>query len=92
MLSKKPSSLPLSPHKKRSGRKEFSIKKPLQVALQGFSIKSLAMSYFRIDKSKLSLALSGFTSEFEMGSGGSHSLSSPGNLTCIYSPYAFSCE
>ena len=46
----------------------------------GFYIKSLAISYFHMDKSTLSSALSGFTSEFEMGSGGSRSLWSPSNL------------
>ena len=58
-------------------------KTPDQFLIQGFGIKSLAMTYFRIGRSTLSSARSGFTSEFEMGSGGSRSLSSPGNLTCI---------
>lgn len=38
------------------------------------------MTYFGMDKPTLSLALSGFTSEFEMGSGGTHLLKSPGNI------------
>ena len=37
------------------------------------------MTYFRMVKSTLSSALSSFTSEFGMGSGGSYSLLSPGN-------------
>ena len=36
------------------------------------------MTYFRMVKSTLSSALSSFTSEFGMGSGGSYSLLSPG--------------
>lgn len=36
------------------------------------------MSYFRMVNSTLSSALSSFTSEFGMGSGGSYSLLSPG--------------
>ena len=42
-------------------------------------IKSLAMTYFHMANATLSSALSSFTSEFGMGSGGSHSLWSPGN-------------
>ena len=37
------------------------------------------MTYFHMATATLSSALSGFTTEFEMGSGGSHSLWSPGN-------------
>lgn len=37
------------------------------------------MTYFHMANATLSSALSGFTSEFEKGSGGSHSLWSPGN-------------
>ncbi len=40
---------------------------------------NLAMTYFRMVEPTLSLALSSFTSEFGMGSGGSRSLLSPGN-------------
>lgn len=36
------------------------------------------MSYFHMGTPTLSSALSGFTSEFEMGSGGTRSLCSPG--------------
>ena len=42
-------------------------------------IKSLAMTYFHMANATLSSARSSFTSEFGMGSGGSHSLWSPGN-------------
>ena len=44
--------------------------------------KCLAMTYFRMVKTTLSLALSSFTSEFGMGSGGSRSLLSPGKSVC----------
>ena len=47
---------------------------------RGFRIKSLAVSYFHMGSPTLSSALSGFTSEFGMGSGGSHSLWPPGKL------------
>lgn len=40
----------------------------------GFGNKCLTVTYFRMEKTTLSSALSGFTSEFEMGSGGAHSL------------------
>ena len=40
---------------------------------------NLAMSYFHMGNPTLSSALIGFTSEFEMGSGGSQSLLSPEN-------------
>jgi hypothetical protein len=43
-----------------------------------FRIRSLAMTDFCMDKTTLSLALNGFTSEFGMGSGGAHLLWSPG--------------
>lgn len=43
-------------------------------------IKSLAMTYFHMANATLSSARSGFTSEFGKGSGGSHSLWSPGKL------------
>ena len=42
--------------------------------------KSLAVTYFHMGTPTLSSALNGFTSEFEMGSGGSHSLLPPGKL------------
>jgi len=48
-------------------------KKPLTKD-QGLAIKSLAVSYFHMGSPTLSSAQSGFTSEFGMGSGGSHSL------------------
>ena len=43
-------------------------------------IKSLAVTYFHMGNPTLSSALSSFTSEFGMGSGGSHSLWPPGKL------------
>ena len=45
----------------------------------GVSGLNLAMTYFRMVEPTLSSALSGFTSEFEMDSGGSRTLLSPGN-------------
>jgi hypothetical protein len=45
------------------------------------------MTYFRIGRSTLSSARSGFTSEFEKGSGGSRSPWSPGKLTGIASTF-----
>ena len=61
--------------------KEYkSIKKTLHDrVMKGLGIKNLAMSYFRMGTPTLSSALSVFTSEFEMESGGSHLLLSPGN-------------
>ena len=41
-------------------------------------VKSLAVTYFHMGTPTLSSALSSFTSEFEMGSGGSHLLMPPG--------------
>jgi hypothetical protein len=49
----------------------------------GFKNKSLAMTYFRMSYLTLSSARSGFTSEFEMGSGGTRSPWSPGKLTVL---------
>ena len=43
------------------------------------------MSYSHMANATLPSALSGFTSEFEMGSGGSHSLMSSGNSFAAYS-------
>ena len=45
--------------------------------------KRLAMTDFGMDKPTLSQALNGFTSEFGMGSGGTHLLQSPGR-NCLY--------
>ena len=45
----------------------------------GVCCLNLAMSYFHMGNPTLSSALSGFTSEFEMGSGGARSLWSPEN-------------
>gem|GEM_PF-5626091 len=45
---------------------------------------NLAMTYFRMVEPTLSSALSGFTSEFEMDSGGSRTLLSPGNSLSDY--------
>src|SRR3989338_7724278 len=55
-------------------------KNPCWLPNKGFRDKSLAMTDFGMDESTLSLALNGFTSEFEMGSGGTHLLKSPGNI------------
>ena len=46
----------------------------------GVTVKSLAVTYFHMGPPTLSSALSSFTSEFEMGSGGSHLLMPPGKL------------
>ena len=51
------------------------IKKP---AKGGFLCKSLAVPYFHMATATLSSALSGFTSEVGMGSGGTRSLLPPG--------------
>ena len=51
---------------------------------QQLLIKSLAMSYFHMGNPTLSSALSGFTSEFEMDSGGSKLLWSPGKTLLLY--------
>ena len=45
------------------------------------------MSYFRMADATLSSALNGFTSEFEMGSGGSRSLSSPDRKLVLMPPH-----
>src|SRR5574343_27700 len=50
-----------------------------RIAVEGSYIRCLAMTYFHMANATLSSARSGFTSEFEKGSGGSHSLWSPGN-------------
>jgi hypothetical protein len=42
--------------------------------MQGFCYKRLAVTYFHMGYPTLSSALNGFTTEFEMGSGGSRSL------------------
>jgi hypothetical protein len=49
--------------------------------IEGFSKKILAVTYFHMGNPTLSLALSGFTSEFEMESGGTRLLWPPGNWT-----------
>ena len=49
----------------------------------GFTIKRLAVTYFHMGTPTLSSALSGFTSEFEMGSGGSRLLWPPGKTGCL---------
>jgi hypothetical protein len=54
-------------------------KKPVEKISTGFWKKSLAVSYFRMKKIILSSALSVFTTEFGMDSGGTHSLWPPGN-------------
>ena len=53
-------------------------KKPRLLAQPGLAFRRLAVSYFRMAAATLSSALSVFTSEFGMGSGGSRSLSPPG--------------
>ena len=55
-------------------------KKTPASSIPGFTIKSLAVTYFHMGNPTLSSALSSFTSEFEMGSGGSHLLMPPGKL------------
>ena len=46
-------------------------------------IRSLAMTYFHMNNATLSSALSRFTAEFGMGSGGSNSLWSPSKIVTI---------
>ena len=46
-------------------------------------IRYLAMPYFRMANATLSSALSAFTMEVDMGSGGTHSLYSPGKNSLI---------
>ena len=71
----------LKPQSWRSGTDQATPKKnPDQQLLIGVCIKSLAVSYFHMGTPTLSSALSGFTSEFGMGSGGSRSLLPPGKL------------
>ena len=53
-------------------------KNPLLNKQKGIGNKILAMTYFRMVRTTLSLARSVFTAEFEMDSGGTHSLWSPG--------------
>lgn len=55
-------------------------KNPGRNSDRGFSFNSLAVSYFHTANAALSSALSGFTSEFGMVSGGSHLLWPPGKL------------
>ena len=57
---------------------QLKIKKPQHIVL-GLCYLNLAMSYFHMGNPTLSSALTGFTSEFEKGSGGSQSLLSPEN-------------
>jgi hypothetical protein len=45
--------------------------------------RSLAVSYFNMGTPILSSALSSFTSEFEMGSGGTYSLLPPSNSLSV---------
>ena len=59
---------------------EIPAKKTPQLTLRGLRVRSLAVSYFRMAAATLSSALNVFTSEFEMGSGGSRSLWPPGKL------------
>ena len=57
-----------------------------------FYIKSLAVTYFRMGYPILSSALSVFTSEFEMDSGGSHSLYPPDKLCALSGSVPFMKE
>ena len=56
-------------------------KKPKTLVL-GFNIRAWQFPTFAWQTATLSSALSGFTSEFGMGSGGSRSLWSPSKLVC----------
>lgn len=49
-------------------------KNPRRMKRRGFRVRTLAVTYFRMAAATLSSARSVFTSEFEMGSGGSRSL------------------
>ena len=67
-------------------RYSTEIKKPrIKLMIQGFGIKTWQCPTFTWGDPTLSSALSSFTSEFEMGSGGTHSLWLPGKLVvrCI---------
>ena len=60
------------------------IKKPPTRSAEGLvQIRSLAVTYFHMGTPTLSSAQSSFTSEFEMGSGGSHSLWPPGKNVLV---------
>ena len=59
-------------------QQQLKIKKPQHNVLR-LCYLNLAMSYFHMGNPTLSSALTGFTSEFEKGSGGSQSLLSPEN-------------
>ena len=61
-------------------RPECRQKKPPPGYRRRFQVKRLAVSYSRMAAATLSSALSVFTSEFGMGSGGSRSLYPPGKL------------
>jgi hypothetical protein len=69
----------------------FRYEKNPRECSRGFYKKGLAMTYFHMSSLTLSSARSGFTSEFEMGSGGSRSLWSPGKLTGWGRNYFLSC-
>ena len=60
-------------------RPSLDIKKPPAASRLRICILNLAMSYSHMGNPTLPSALSGFTSEFEMGSGGARSLWSPEN-------------
>jgi hypothetical protein len=64
------------------------IKNP-RTCVRRFRNKSLAMTYFHMSCLTLSSAQGGFTSEFEMGSGGSRSPWSPGKLTVLNIGFSF---
>ena len=59
-------------------RRYFRQKKSPDRPVGAFCIRSLAMTYSRMEYTTLPSALNVFTSEFGMGSGGSRSLTSPG--------------
>ena len=66
----------------------LGIKKPQPLARLGLSIKCLTMSYSHMGTPTLPSALSSFTSEFDMGSGGTYSLRSSGKPVWRHRPLA----
>lgn len=60
----------------------IKIKTPKGLTIRGLGIECLAVSYFHMRNLTLSSAQYGFTSEFGMGSGGSHTLLPPGK-NCV---------
>lgn len=62
-----------------SARAVSEKRKPPPLSRRGLRFRTLAVTYSRMAAATLSSARSVFTSEFEMGSGGSRSLLPPGN-------------